>query len=80
MAHIIHTRNVPGPPRSGDQGDCTIGSHRIPATYGHPTKTGRQSRSTLHIQKKSEKGSLNEETKKHALNEITGEISRKRAK
>ena len=44
-AHISYTRDIPGAPSSGDQGDCTTGSRRTPAPLGHPTKMGRCSRS-----------------------------------
>ena len=41
-----HTRDIPGAPSSGDQGNCTTGPRRTPNTEGHPTKTGGHSRST----------------------------------
>ena len=43
--HITHTRDVPRASSSGDQRDCTSGSHRTPPTQDHLTRTGSQGRS-----------------------------------
>ena len=70
---IICTRDIPRAPSSGDQEDCSSGSHRTP-------KNTRSHMDLPNTKKQTQKGSQNGETKKHTLNELTGEFYTERAK